>query len=156
MDLEKRGKAITGFCDRAFTRAHARSAGDKFEVVATLIREERFEEALQRVREINQHTSNIPDQRTAALIVALLEMRLAATFPALSQAHRRYVNHYVEYVLIGLEQLEQEAGQQSKYNEQKELLQKVAGWVKMVEARIKGELPAWEGIRIVRERKKPR
>ncbi len=147
-----RARALDLALDRALARA--RSAGDEFEMVTTLIMGERFEEALQRVREINQPTFNTLDQRTAALIIDLLEMRLADTFPALSQAHRRYVNHYVEYVLIGLGQLEQEEKQPGEYDELKELLQKVAGWVKMVEARIKGELPAWEGIRIVRERKK--
>ena len=38
------------------------------------------------------------------------------------------------------------------YAREKEELALLYAWAKIVEARQKGELPAWEGIRIVRER----
>jgi len=38
------------------------------------------------------------------------------------------------------------------YTEKKEIMAALCAWTKIVEARLKGELPAWEGIRIVRER----
>jgi len=41
----------------------------------------------------------------------------------------------------------------SNYAADRQAILEVYWWLQIVEAREKGQLPAWEGIRIVRERK---
>jgi len=75
-----------------------------------------------------------------------------------------YVVLLAKYAVIGYEMLEKEEDKRTwwqrllfwrkvrSYAKEKERMAKLYVWTKVVEARQKGELPAWEGIRIVRER----
>ncbi len=77
------------------------------------------------------------------LLIDLIHCQTATTLLGIQQAFRKYVIHLLEYVWIGLNELEKE-----KTKEQN-ILERY--WqLKIIEAREAGELPAWEGIRLVR------
>jgi hypothetical protein len=94
-------------------------------------------------------------------LIELLTISNAKNSVERQQAWRRYIAYLAEYAVIGYEMLEKEEfswwqrllfwRKARNYTDQKEAMAELYAWAKIIEARQKGELPAWEGIRIVRE-----
>ena len=76
------------------------------------------------------------------------------------QAWRKYTATIAEYIWIGYNEMEQECPwwqlwlyrQKSDYSKEKQVILDFYWSLQIVMAREQGQLPAWEGIRIVRER----
>jgi hypothetical protein len=79
------------------------------------------------------------------------------------QAWRQYLAKFTEYNWIGYHELEEHKRswwqrwplrrRRNDYSDEKQALLNFYWWLQIVIERQKGELPVWEGIRIVRERK---
>jgi len=119
-------------------------------------------------------------QRKLILLTDLINCQTATTILGIRQTFRKYVVHLLEYAWIGLNELEKEKLEKEKkeeivihqwwqfwkrhspkvkktnYLEKTDYLEKEQRilenyWqLKIIEARADGELPAWEGIRLVR------
>jgi len=104
------------------------------------------------------HPPNTAAQRKKNLLGELLNILTTENLIEQQQAWFRYLGYLAEYAVIGYEMLEKKYSWWQKlfklrsYTDEKEAMAAVYAWTKILEARLKGELPAWEGIRIVRER----
>jgi len=109
-----------------------------------------------------QPTSDITE-RKKNLLIELLDILTTGDYFEQQHAWRRYLAYLAEYAVIGYRMLEKERDKKrswwqqlfgrkvESYTEEKEKMIALYAWTKIIEARQKGELPAWEGIRIVRE-----
>jgi energy-coupling factor transporter ATP-binding protein EcfA2 len=110
-----------------------------------------------------QTESNPAQQRLGTLLYILLDCATAITPLKARQALRKYLTKLAEYTWIGYNELEKQKDNRSwwqrwfsrrqiDYNEDRQALLNLYWWLQLVIAREEGQLPAWEGIRIVRER----
>jgi energy-coupling factor transporter ATP-binding protein EcfA2 len=105
---------------------------------------------------------NPVEERRKNLLIALLRILTGKTVIEKISAWRIYIGYLAEYAINGYESLESRknfrltlsfiTGKSHEFHEKKDALKVLCTQIKIVEARQKGELPAWEGIRIVRER----
>ena len=120
-----------------------------------------FSAAQQHLQQL-QPTHDI-EQRRKNLLTELLTILTTDNSVERQYSWRRYSAYLAEYAVIGYNMLEKERETRSwwqrllrhevaNYAKEKEDMAAVYAWTKIVDARQKGELPAWEGIRIVRER----
>jgi hypothetical protein len=106
--------------------------------------------------------SNAEIARLGGLLSDLLAVATAKNFIEMRAAQRRYAACIFEYAYEGYGMLEKEErswwqrllGIRGKGNweERKQMALEAYWWLQIVRLREAGELPAWEGIRIVRER----
>jgi hypothetical protein len=99
------------------------------------------------------------------LLKAILEIATAADFVAQRQALRHYIALLLLYAWLGYEILEEEEKprqwwrrwrprrKKQDYTAEKDAVLVGYIWLQIVMQREEGRLPAWEGIRIVRERR---
>jgi len=140
----------------ALALAHAR-AHDRIHALAlalvksidrelyTLLNAKQFDVALSKIQQRQNDSPSIAQQRRLTLLIDLIHCQ-TATIPnpsGIRQAFRKYAIHLLEYTWIGLNELEKEKTKEQSILENY--------WqLKIIEAREAGELPAWEGIRLVR------
>ncbi len=147
--------------DRNFVRnralAHARvlARADPNSNICKAIENDDLQQA-QQLAQAKQTESNPTIQRVAALLSDLLICATATSLQEMRQAWRKYVARIAETIWIGYNELERREKMplrsKSSYAEEKELILKVHWWLRIIIAREEGNLSAWEGIRIVRER----
>jgi energy-coupling factor transporter ATP-binding protein EcfA2 len=110
-----------------------------------------------------QTESNPEQQRLGTWLYLLLDSATATTPLKARQAWRKYSAKIAEYAWIGYNELEKQKDNRPSwqrwlsrrrfdYNEEKPDILNLYWWLQLVMAREEGKLPAWEGIRIVRER----
>jgi hypothetical protein len=110
-----------------------------------------FTETQQYLQEFQPKT--IFEERKKGLLVELLVILTTDDYSKRRQAWQRYVALLAEYAVIGYEILEKER-EVNYYAEKKRLTAQQGLWLHIFAARREGKLPAWEGIRIVRDRSK--
>ena len=122
----------------------------------------KFQAAYRELQSIS--VSSVREQRRINLLKILLELLMAKDFSTQRVAWRHYASYLAEYAVIGYDMLEQEGKQfipwwqrwfkkRPNYSDEKQFMAELYAWLQIVIAREKGELPAWEGIRIVRDRR---
>jgi energy-coupling factor transporter ATP-binding protein EcfA2 len=137
--------------DRDFVRnlllAHARvlARADASNTLLTLIEKNDFEKA-QQLAQAKQRESKPNIQRMGALLNDLLSCVTAKNLLELRQAWRKYVVRITETIWVGY-------NEKLDYSEEIKLILNLHWQLKIILAREEGELHAWEGIRLVRERK---
>lgn len=99
-------------------------------------------------------------QQLGKLLDELLAHATATNSMSLRQALRKYAALVAEMIFNHYNELEQQHSQhfwsrrhQSDYHRKKKLILNLHWWLRVVIAREEGQLPAWEGIRLVRERR---
>ena len=140
--------------DRALDRARARAhVNNKYDETLP---------ALKQLAQDMQTQSNPKQQRLATLLYFLLECATATTPLKARQAWRKYLAKLTKYTWIGYNEWEEQKDQRFWWqfwrprrriddNQDKQVILNIYWWLKIIMAREKGQLPAWEGIRIVRE-----
>jgi len=131
----------------------------------TLLNKWQFNAALQRIRQLQDNLLPPTQQRKLTLLIDLINCQTATTTLEIRQAFRKYAIHLLEYAWIGLNELEKEIVirqwwqfwkrpfpkvAKTDYLEEKQKILELYWRLKITEAREAGELPAWEGIRLVR------
>lgn len=108
-------------------------------------------------------STNDFEQIEKNLLTELFVMLTTDNFMEQRQAWQRYLAYFAENTVFRSEMIEKEQDKRTwwqrllswqkveGYVKQREKYIELYAWTKIVEARLKGELPAWEGIRIVRE-----
>src|SRR5206468_2631314 len=109
--------------------------------------------------------ASVLQQQTGLLLTDLLDQREARTPLELWQARIRHAAHLTEYLWIGLQTLQsltphpwyrrwffRPSKEKSRSEGNPQQILALYWWFQMTLARQAGKLPAWEGIRIVRER----
>lgn len=135
-------------------------AYNEFDKVCELIVSKQQREARQAVV-VLKDSSTIFVSRRAHLIDALLGMRLATDLPQYRLASRQYAAQIFAYAYQGYDLLKSEGriwsqkmrGAKSDYDTSQQIVLQAYWWMQILLLREEGKLPAWEGIRIVRERK---
>ena len=107
----------------------------------TLLDAKQFDAALSKIQQLQNDSPSIAQQRRLTLLIDLIHCQTATTPSGIRQAFRKYAIHLLEYAWIGLNELEKTKEQNILENYWR---------LKIIEAREAGELPAWEGIRLVR------
>jgi hypothetical protein len=96
-------------------------------------------------------------QRQLALLLSTLDVVTAGSDREKLIAWRRYAALLLACVWEGYGLLQKESGwrpfQRPPYAEERQIVQEAYWWLQIVLAREAGELPAWEAIRLVRERR---
>ncbi len=137
--------------DRDFVRnlalSHARviSRADASHTLVTLIEKNNFEKAQQLAKD-KKGDSKPSIQRMGALLDDLLNCATATNLLELRQAWRKYVVRITETIWVGY-------NEKLDYSEEIKLILNLHWQLRILVAREEGQLHAWEGIRIVRERK---
>jgi len=170
LDLVRRALAL----DRALAETIDRE-------LYTLLNLRQFDAALSRIRQLQNDSPSVVQQRRLTLLIDLIHCQTATTPSGIRQAFRKYVIHLLENVWIGLNESEKEKTEeivirpwwqlwwqfwkqpspkveqtdyleveQTDYSEKEQNILELYWRLKITEAREAGELPAWEGIRLVR------
>jgi hypothetical protein len=132
----------------------------------TLLNAKQFDAALSKIQQRQNDSPSIVQQRKLMLLIDLIHCQTATTPSGIRQALRKYATRLLEYAWIGLNELKKEeivirpwwqfwkqpspkVAKTDYLEEEQEILENY--WqLKIIEARADGELPAWEGIRLVR------
>jgi hypothetical protein len=138
-------------CDLKLTRASALDRAHH------LTRSEKITEALRRndlagAKRLAQEPRSRPFMFVTPLdklLVDLLDMAMAQTVPEAIRARWRYLARIAEYIYIGVDHLG--IDEIYEYKKDRQIILELYWWLQIVMARADGKLPAWEGIRIVRE-----
>jgi NACHT domain len=171
LDLDRAlALALTRALDRARALALA-LARDRFidfkgtiDLLVTSIEAMNLREAA-RLANTLEIDSNAYIARWGSLLSRMLAAASAETPLAARQAYREYAIQLAEYAYIGFEELEK-SDRSSLWNRllrrhskssvnSKQFVLELYWWLQTVQAREAGKLPAWEGIRIVREQSPP-
>jgi len=164
--------ALARYLDRALARAldRARALAETIDrELYTLLNAKQFDATLSKIQQLQNDSPSIVQQRKLTLLIDLIHCQTATTPSGIRQAFRKYAIRLLEYAWIGLNELEKEKTEEivirqwwqfwkrpSPKVEQTDYLEKEQNilenyWrLKIIEARADGELPAWEGIRLVR------
>jgi hypothetical protein len=130
--------------------------------LALALEKRNFTVAQQRLQEL-QPTVTV-EQRKKSLLTELLTILSTNNYFEQRQAWRRYLAYLAEYAVIGYEMLEKENRKtwwqrllrwhkiKNDYTDEKKHLAQLGAWSLITTARQEDDLPAWEGIRIVRDR----
>jgi energy-coupling factor transporter ATP-binding protein EcfA2 len=114
--------------------------------------------AAQQIAKTMQSDAELARQRLGILLDNLLAFALATHSLSLRQALRKYTVELTQAVWTRLNELEQQQKPPlwqrypTLYAKEKKLILNLHWWLRVVIAREEGQLPAWEGIRLVRER----
>ncbi len=113
------------------------------------------------VQALDTSRKNLADRRQIRSLADILNW-VNARPEEVRSTQRQYTARLLEYTWVGygeLEQMERPWWQRwlphpakGRYAEDRQAILGVYWWLQIVDAREKGQLPAWEGIRIVRER----
>ncbi len=148
--------------DRALALALDRDLIIEDKVFQNALKERNFTAAQQRLQEL-QPTVTV-EQRKKNLLMELLTIFSTNNYFEQRQAWQRYLAYVAEYAVIGYEMLEKENRKtwwqrllrwrktENSYADEKKHLAQLGAWSLITTARLEGQLPAWEGIRIVRDR----
>jgi hypothetical protein len=139
---------------RPRTLACARDLDPSVERIRTALKAGDYHDAQQTLHQIDMATLNVADRRIITLLAALLKCLTAASDSEMRRAWRVYAAHICTYAWVGYGMLEKQLWLprgRANYTEEKQLMQDTYWWLQIVLMREAGELPAWEGIRIVRE-----
>jgi hypothetical protein len=132
------------------------------DVLQDFLEEQDFLAAQRHLQELQ--STNDFEQSEKNLLTELLVILTTDDSMEQRQAWQRYLAYLAEYAVFRSEMIEKEQDKRTwwqrllswqkveGYVKQREKYTELYAWTKIVEARQKGELPAWEGIRIVRER----
>ncbi len=147
---------------RALDLARARALDD--DLLKNFLKNQDFSAAQHRLQQLQ--STNAVEQRKKSVLTELLNILITKNSVKQRQVWYKYVGYLAEDIVIYYEMLEYEMLEKEElsvwqrllfwrevrnYAKEKETMAKLYAWTKVVEARQKGELPAWEGIRIVRE-----
>jgi energy-coupling factor transporter ATP-binding protein EcfA2 len=150
------------FPNRALERALDIALIIEDKVLQDALEERNFTAAQQRLQEL-QPTVTV-EQRKKSLLTELLTILSTNNYLKQRRAWRRYIAYLAEYAVISYEMLEKENGRtwwqrllhwhklKNSYTNEKKYLAQLGAWLLITNARQEGKLPAWEGIRIVRDR----
>jgi len=135
----------------------------------TLLNARQFDTALSKIQQRQNDSPSVVQQRRLTLLIDLIHCQTATTPSGIRQAFRKYVVHLLENIWIGLNELKKEKTEEigsrpgwqfwkqhfpkvakTDYLERKQEILECYWQLKIIEAREAGELPAWEGIRLVR------
>jgi energy-coupling factor transporter ATP-binding protein EcfA2 len=114
--------------------------------------------AAQQIAKAMQSDTELARQRLGILLDNLLAFALAIHSLSLRQALRKYTVELTQAVWTRLNELEQQQKPSlwqrypTLYAKEKKIILNLHWWLRVVIAREEGQLPAWEGIRLVRER----
>lgn len=141
----------------ARARALARDPSDIYQAIVN----HNLQKAKQLAQTMQKDITNPVQQRLGTLLYELLVCVTATTFLEIRQAWRQYLVSLTEYALIGYDELEKQAWwkrwlprrRNKNFREKKQATLNLQNGLKIVMAREQGKLPAWEGIRIVGEKK---
>ncbi len=147
---------------RALALALASALDLALESIYDAMKKQDFQAAKQLAQGM-QAESNVVLQRSGTLLHELLVCATATTSAKMEarQAWRQYIARIAEYIWIGYNEQEKLESpwerylfrrRKSDYSEDKQAILNLYWWLQIVIARKEGKLPAWEGIRIVRER----
>jgi len=130
-----------------------------------MLQNRKFDSALQQLKQL-QTSFSMKKQQVAILLSDLISYQIAATEQIIHRTVRTYAIHLFEYTWIGLNELKKEEivirpwwqfwkrpslkVAKTDYLEKEQNILENYWRLKIVEAREAGELPAWEGIRLVR------
>jgi hypothetical protein len=114
-----------------------------------------------------QSDENISTMRLGTLVVELLEAAQATTFAEARYRRFKYLARIFEYGYIGYEDLKRPdsrtwwikwlpRGKAGDYREERQRVLELYWWAQITLGRMEGKLPAWEGIRLVRETTDPK
>jgi energy-coupling factor transporter ATP-binding protein EcfA2 len=127
------------------------------------IQENDFRTVQQHVQAMQAEYNPVYQQLLGALLSDLTACVTATHSQELRQAWRKYTARVAETLWRGYDKLEQHYYARSglqrllyrrpNYGQEKKFMLNLHRWLRIVVAREEGQLPAWEGIRIVRERK---
>jgi len=125
-----------------------------------------FDAALRKIQQLQNDSPSIIQQRRLTVLIDLIHCQTATTTLEIRQAIRKYAIHLLEYARRGLNELEKEGiviplwwqfwkrpspkVAKTDYLEKEQKILELYWQLKIIEAREDGELPAWEGIRLVR------
>ncbi|MBF0608159.1 MAG: hypothetical protein SFH39_05060 [Candidatus Magnetobacterium sp. LHC-1] len=133
---------------------------------------EKYNNALKKMESILQGGHNEFVKRLAVLLEDVLYIVISDTDKELIIANRKYASHIFEYIYIVLDEVKCSVAQlwwkqvlwklvlwtrllgikgKSTYEDQQQIALSLFLWNQLTLARIEGKLPAWEGIRLVRE-----
>jgi len=114
--------------------------------------------AAQQIAKTMQNEVEPARQRLGILLDNLLAFALATHSLSLRQALRKYTVELTQALWTRLNELEQQEKKPSlwqrypsQYAKEKKLILNLHWWLRVVIAREEGQLPAWEGIRLVRD-----
>ncbi|MBS1791509.1 MAG: NACHT domain-containing protein [Acidobacteria bacterium] len=148
--------------DLVLAHAHPGVRASNFAALADLVEEGKLTEAQAKAASA-QSDSNKYVSCAAAILEALLNIVLAKSEQLLQQARRQYAARLLEYAYGGFSEMSSadirpwwqqwlRPRRQSNDEEDRKIVLNAYWWLQIVNARAEGKLPAWEGIRIVRER----
>jgi len=136
------------------------------QVFHTLLNKQQFDSILLRIQGLQNHLLSTERQRKLALFIDLIHCQTATTPLGIRQAFGKYAIHLLEYTWIVLNKWEKEKivirpwwqfwkrpspkMAKTDYLEKEQKILELYWQLKIIEAREAGELPAWEGIRLVR------
>lgn len=144
----------------AMAIAHDFATASAFDDVSNLIISKELCDA-QKALITPKNSSTTSVSRRAHLIDALLGVSLAANFIQYQITSRQYAAYIFAYAYEGYDLLKSETSDWrtrlhsliSKYEDDEPAVLQAYWWMQILLLRDEGKLPAWEGIRIVRERK---
>ncbi|MBF0608397.1 MAG: hypothetical protein SFH39_07455 [Candidatus Magnetobacterium sp. LHC-1] len=105
--------------------------------------------ALEKIKPILSGDHNEYVKRHATLLGDILHIAISDTDKERIIAYRKYLARIFEYICIGTDKMEAE--EKNTYKDQQQAALHLYLWSQLTIARLEGTLPAWEGIRLVRE-----
>jgi|GEM_PF-1596711 len=100
-----------------------------------------------------QKSENPADIKKANILTAIQGLLSGESENDLRKSLRQFMKLFAEYAYEGLGVMSHPPEEAEKYEKAKELMAELYWWTVIVDARQEGKLLAWEGIRIVRERR---
>ncbi len=137
----------------ALNRLHDRLHDLDLSEVRNVIRVQNFVSARQKVQPLLS-SSDIPTRRKAKLLQHLLDLVQTQDDKSYRLAYMRYAARLLEYAWLGSDPALIPNPNDQLSSEEREALRSLHHWCHLIAARIEGTLPAFEGIRIVCERRK--
>ena len=131
------------------------------ENIYTAMKTKNYQTAKKLIQDM-QSESNLYKQRQGNLLYELFTIIILKTDFEVRMAWRKYLLKLSEYAWIGYEELEKEykpswwqrllGRKPLDYNKEKQAILNLYWWLQIIILREQGKLPAWEGIRIVRDK----
>ena len=132
----------------------------------TLLDAKQFDAALSKIQQLQNDSPSIFQQRKLTLLIDLIHCQTATTPSEIRQAFRKYIVCLLEYAWMGWNEWGEvkiviypwwqfwkgpsPEEEKTVYLEREQNILEPYWRLKIIEAREAGELPAWEGIRLVR------
>ncbi|KJU86618.1 signal transduction protein with Nacht domain protein [Candidatus Magnetobacterium bavaricum] len=108
-----------------------------------------YKTALKKIEPLLSGDHNEYIKRRAALLKDVLHIAISDTAEERIISYRKYMARIFEYICIGFDDMGTK--ERDAYKDGKQAALHLYLWSQLTLARIEGKLPAWEGIRLVRE-----